>query len=207
LYRPQVLADGLDRKSEPPQSLNEHEARPVLNVGDRLPRNVIQVGVVQLNVVHDFRQGIELKALQRAVIEASNARKQIFVNVSVAAVFSVLHPNHVPDHRISQPFTLLIASSVTVRRHADGDDFDAANKASIRKYDLAFVINNGALKKRGLTDKFRGLQCRRQVVSQEFGAKHIGRGQRDGRGHVLTHHLYEEGDFAPRQGKRSRPDC
>src|SRR5439155_23896750 len=34
LVQAQVLANGLDRKSEPPQSLDEHEARPVLIIED-----------------------------------------------------------------------------------------------------------------------------------------------------------------------------
>ena len=51
-----------------------------------------------MNVVHNFRQGRQLQIPERAEIEDTNTWKQVLIDIPIATILSVTHPNDEFDH-------------------------------------------------------------------------------------------------------------
>ena len=59
--------------------------------------------MVQINVVHNFRQGRQRQILQRVEIEEAKTWKQVVIDKPIATISSVTHLNDKSDHFFMKP--------------------------------------------------------------------------------------------------------
>ena len=71
--------------------------------------------MVQINVVHNFRQGRQLQILERVEIEDAKTWKQVLIDESIATILSVTHRNDESDHLFMKPEGVHLPLPITTR--------------------------------------------------------------------------------------------
>ena len=77
-----------------------------------------------MNVVHNFRQGRQLQIAERAEIEDTNTWKQVLIDIPIATILSVTHPNDEFDHLFMKPEGVHLPWPIATRGEMAGNDFD-----------------------------------------------------------------------------------
>ena len=67
----------------------EFEAPNLSGIRQRLPGDGVQSRMIQMNIVHNFRQGRQLQIPERAEIEDTKTWKQVLIDKPIATIFSV----------------------------------------------------------------------------------------------------------------------
>ena len=79
-----------------------------------------------MNVVHNFRQGRQLQIPERVESEHTKTWKQVLIDVSIATILSVTHPNDESDHLFMKPEGVPLSFPITTRGEITGNDLDTA---------------------------------------------------------------------------------
>jgi hypothetical protein len=86
--------------------------------------------MVQMDVVHNVRQGWQLQILERAKIEDANTWK-LLIEDSITTILSITHFNDESDHLLMKPERVHLPSLITARGQLAGNNLDTPQPPAV----------------------------------------------------------------------------